>query len=52
MMVATKFMGDSVAMLSLPVNRGSPFSRIDRIARSRFPYSCSTPLGFPVVPEV
>ena len=51
-MEATKFSGERVAALSFSVNISLPSSRIDRIALSRFPYSCRTPLGFPVVPDV
>ena len=49
---ATKFSGASRASLSLPLKGFSPLRRIDSIARFKLPYSCKTPLGLPVVPEV
>ena len=52
MTVATKFIGASVASRSFSVKGTSPSMRIESMARWRLPYSCSTPLGFPVVPEV
>ena len=49
---ATKFIGASSASLSELLKGVSPFTLMDSIARLRLPYSCRTPLGLPVVPEV
>ena len=49
---ATKFIGASSAILSLPSKGFLPSTAIESIALCKLPYSCKTPLGLPVVPEV
>ena len=52
MIEATKFIGKYNKIMSLLLLMETPFQRYDANVIGILPYSCKTPFGFPLVPDV